>query len=334
MTACTPIINENFGKSSTPTASRTVVSTTLPLQEKWRKSNIYIENVTGVFFSNGNQLIFSDHDANNDLNWMTVLNSSNGSQLWKTKPEQYIVGTSIAVDNKRWYVSFGSTIRAYDLFTGNLLWEVTGLPMRTFHQMYVQADKLIVYSAEYYDTESTVQVVRVYDPQTGMLENNIEKAPSKSGSYILKTGSMDYWADRESVWAVENETGLDAWSVSTDEPIYGTPLLLDGEFIFASGLFSNVIALNNTTGEQIWKYDKKIVSNVAAESGVIYVIREDAALVAINAYTGKEIGHVIMMPSFTEPKDSRSIPYYVTVANHIVHVYFGDSHEIIAFQIK
>lgn len=339
LAACLPITN-NGNVFPTPITSRQIGIGTLPLYEKWRISDPSIVLITANFFTNGDQLIYIDYPASRAAHWITVLDTQTGSLLWKTDPLPFNEN-AIAVDNQTLYVLLSPNLHAYNLVTGELAWKTTGLPTRTSHRMYIEDDKLIVYSAENASEDGTLEVARTYIAKSGELESTNNYFFSKGASFILKTSlnnywsnSSDYWSDPKSIWSVSRQTGLEQWSLTVTGPVRYSPLLIDGRFIFASGLFSDIIAVDEKTGDRLWQYEKKIISNLATDSGVIYAVREDAALVAINAYNGEEIGFVSITPSFTEETGSRSIPYYVTAAKGMVIVYYGDSQEIIAFQSK
>jgi len=334
LVACLSAVNTDYG-SPTPIATRQVKSTEFSLKEYWRLSEppiIISEN----FYTNGEQLIYVGYSAPEIQ--LNVVNARNGALIWKTDPLPYN-GDAVIADTKRIYLLMGSSIHSYNLYSGELEWKVTGLPMHTIYNMYVDGNKLIVYSMENSNGNNTIGIVRTYDSKSGLLENTDNVAFSENATFIFNTStnnywsnSNNYWADSKYIWSVDNRTSLAQWSAPVTGRIQGDPLLIGNKFIFASDLFSDVIALDSKTGKKIWQYDKKIVSNIAADSGILYAIREDAALVAIDTSTDNEIGYLEISPSFTEESPgSRSISYYVTAAKGIVVVYFGDSQEIISF---
>ena len=98
-------------------------------------------------------------------------------------------------------------------------------------------------------------------------------------------------------------------------------LLLASVFSFAG----KVTVTGTATG-----YEGKAVSNLAANSGIIYLIKDDAALIGINANTGQEVYRVEVLPQFTE-NETRTMSYLVAVSDTSIYVYYGDSRELIAF---
>ncbi len=337
LAACMSAVNVDYGIPK-PMATREVKNAEFPWKEYWRLSESPVL-VSENFHTNGEQFIYVSYSASKFR--LNVVNAHNGSLIWKAGPLPYN-GDSIAVDTKRIYILTGSNLYSYNLHSGELAWEVTGLPMRTIYNIYIENNKLIVCSTENAGENNSIGIVRTYDSESGLLEKTNNIMLFESAVFILKAGTNNYWsnsnnygADPKYIWSVDSGTNSMQWSAPVTGRIQGDPLLIGNRLVLASDLFSDVIALDNKTGKKIWQYDKKIVSNIAADAGILYAIREDATLVAIDISTGNEIGHLEILPSFTEESPgSRSIPYYVTAAEGIVIVYFGDSQEIIAFQIK
>jgi outer membrane protein assembly factor BamB len=190
---------------------------------------------------------------------------------------------------------------------------------------------LLVYSEEDISSDGyEEQVVRKYDSRNGVLMGTDRiDIPQKDSSLLFKTSGSDYWADTKSLWAV-NQTHQEQWRIEIDDQVQYNPLLIDSKLIFASGIFSDVVCVDNASGYQIWKYQEKIVSDLAAWQGIVYVISTDAAIVGIDASTGKEIGHINVEPRVTETS-SRSNAYLITISEGMLFVYYGDSQELIAF---
>lgn len=301
---------------------------TLPLHESWRNP----ASISSDFFrSNGSLLVFITRNRNGTHQQINVLKANNGTLLWRTDPIQLSI-KAVTIDQQKLYFASSSRILAYDIATGKVLWEVLeALPDRTQHEMYVTGNQLMIYSIGSSASGHTKRVVRTFDTQSGALKNLEDESFPKNAGLLFKTNSIDYWTDRSSVWSVDRATKQELWNIPLDGPVQYQPVIFGDEFVFASGIFSDVIAINKKTGKHIWKYAKKVVSNLALQSETIYAVREDAAITSINVYTGEEVGNIFISPSFTEDRNSRSIPYLVTATKDMVFVYYGDSKEIIAF---
>ena len=107
---------------------------------------------------------------------------------------------------------------------------------------------------------------------------------------------------------------------------------MDATLFLSTGIFPKLQAINTNTGDQIWEYNEKLVSNIGLSQGIIYAIQIDGDLVAIDPNTGREIGYVKFSPLRTETT-SRTKAYWVATTDKNVFVYFGDSRELIAFSI-
>ncbi|MEK6751538.1 MAG: PQQ-binding-like beta-propeller repeat protein, partial [Chloroflexota bacterium] len=329
---CLPVESTSEYMAPVSMVSRSVVSVNLSLHEKWRISNLFIPHRdTSTIYSNGDFLFYVAHDNNGRTSWLSVIDTTSGSMLWKSDSLPFSEN-SLAVDERRLFLALSAKILAYDLFTGDVLWETQErLPDRTQYKMYAKDDHLIVYSAEDSAPENTMQIVRVYDSRSGILESIKSETISQDASYLLKTNTNDYWTDRTAIWSIDNQTKQQKWSMLIDGPVQYQPLLIGNKLVFASGIFSDVTAIDNDTGNQVWKYSERIISNLTMESGIIYAIREDAAVVAINLFTGEELGYITVTPGFTEESGSRVKSYLVAAANGMVFAYYGDSQELIAF---
>lgn len=312
--------------------SRSAIGTNLSLREKWRISNLFIPHrPTSTIYSNGVYLFYVSYDKDGMTHWLNVINTTDGSIVWKSESLPFSED-SLAFDEKRLFLALSAKILAYDLFTGDVLWETQEkLPGRTEYKMYIKDNHLIVYSAEDSGSGNTARVIRVYDSQSGILESIESETISQDASYLLKTNKNDYWTDRTAIWSVDNQTKQKKWSVMIDGPIQYQPLLIGNNLVFASGIFSDVTAIDTGTGNQAWRYSKRIISNLAMESGIIYAIREDAAVVAINSFNGEELGYITVSPGFTEDSGSRVKSYLVATAKDTVVAYYGDNQELIAY---
>lgn len=316
-----------------PTAipSRSIEYAQFSLQERWRDFEVLIPyRDNSIFLATENLLIIFDCETDGLTCRMRVLSADTGSLNWETQPlpysEQYII-----VDNERVYLALSTKIIAYDVTTGEVLWETEEkLPYHTQYIMRITENNLIVYSDEEIDESATKKIIRIYNTQNGKLEDSIEEVIPLNVSFVTKTDFSEYWTDRSSIWMLNSQTNQQQWHTLIEGALQYEPLLLNNIFVFASGIFSDIVALDNLNGKQIWKYDKKTVSNLSINSNVIYAVREDAAIVAIDIFTGEEIGYVNMKPEFTEDK-MRSLPFLIAVNNDMIFVYYGDSQELIAF---
>lgn len=334
LVACFPLRNKNFSVETLQISTRTVAEVNLPIHEQWRRGNIFLFNTDADrLYAYGNQLFYVSYEDGGKTRILEALDAKTGVLLWRTEPLPYLPNSlAVDVDTQRLYLALSSKIIVYNSSTGEVLWEDSLLGGRTTYQVIPIGETLLVYSEEDVSSENhEEQVIRKYDSQSGVLKS-IDRInlPQKNSSRLLTTPEFDYWSDGKSLWSINNRTSQEQWKIKIDNPVEYNPILTDLNLIFASGIFSDVVAVDNLNGEQIWKYDKKIVSNLAINSNVIYAIREDAVIIAIDILTGEEIGYVNMNPDFTED-NVRSLPFLIATNNNMIFVYYGDSQEIIAF---
>jgi outer membrane protein assembly factor BamB len=278
-----------------------------------------------------NQLLFVSFEEAGNTRRLKALNAKTGTVLWETEPLPFYAN-SLAIDAQRVYLALSSKIIVYNLSTGEVLWEDALLGGRTAYWVYPMGDALLIYSEEDVSSQGDEeQIIRKYDTQSGLLMS-VDRIgiDQKYSSLLLKTLTYDYWTDTEMLWAINNETKEEQWKVAIDNPVQYQPLLVDTKLIFASGIFSDLIGIDNISGRQIWKYETEIVSDLTAKSGTVYAIRKDAEIVAIDSSTGKEVGHIGIEPRVTETS-TRSNAYLIAVSEDMLFVYYGDSQELIAF---
>lgn len=330
--ACSSQGGREFPTTSLPISPRTVTDVNLPFHEQWRRSNLLIFNAeSDRLHVYGNQLFFVSYEDDGMTRRLEALNANTGVLLWKTEPLAFTVD-SLAADEKILYLALDRKILTYDLLTGEVLWEDALLGGRTTYWVYPLDNKVLVYSEEDVSLDGEAeQVVRTYDSQSGLLiATDRTIINQKNSSLLLKTPTYDYWTDGEMLWAINTEAKHEQWKVAIDNRVEYQPLLVDSKLIFASGIFSDVIGIDNISGDQIWKYKDKIVSDLTAISGTVYAIRTDAAIVGIDSATGEEVGYIGVEPRATETS-SRSNAYLIAVSEDMLFVYYGDSQELIAF---
>jgi outer membrane protein assembly factor BamB len=316
--------------SPTPISSRVIADITLPLHEKWRRSDVLIPfNDEAKIYALDERLFFVAYKNDGKTHWLEAIDAKSGSLLWKTQ-DLLFLENSLAADQGSLYLALAGKILAYNISTGNLLWE-THEPLlgHTKYSVYPEADKLLVYSEEDISQKGREQIIRTYNQLDGSPLKTDNITIPHNATLLLKTDLYNYWTDGTALWSI-NSSNKEQWRTNIRERIQYQPVLSGDRLIFATGIFSNITALNNITGGQIWTYNEKIVSNLAVKEGILYAIKSDATLVAINTITGEEIGYIKLTPDATET-DSRTKAYLVTATEEMLFVYCGDSQELIAF---
>lgn len=331
--SCLPRRDLNLPPTQSLESPRIVSYNNLPFYEKWRKSQVTILNPTWYRLRvYDKKLFFISYEYSTGTGRLEVLNAGNGQLLWKTEPLRDTAKSVLVVDQNRAYLAFTKEIIAYDLLTGEVVWKIPSPGDRTSYKLEILGNTLVVSSQEDVSLDgSEEQVVRIYDSQTGLLTDTQRSLiTSKNSSLLLKTLNYEYWTDTETLWAINTEGKGEQWRVMLDNRVVYEPLFGDSIFIFASGIFSDIVAIDNISGRQIWRYEDKIVSDLAMKDGIVYAIKADATIVAIDSKTGKVVGHINVAPQATET-GSRSLAFLIAVYEDLLFAYYGDSQEIIAF---
>jgi outer membrane protein assembly factor BamB len=324
-------------RSSPPTqslkSSRVTAGGNLPFHEKWRTDQVFIHNTRfNRLYAHENRLFFVSYEDNNGTGRLKALNTNDGSLLWKTEPLPNTVMSLLVADQERVYLALSDEIIAYDLSTGDAQWNAPLLGSRTSYKLDILENTLMVYSEEDISLDGSEELlVRKYDSRTGLqIDTQRSLIASKHSSLLLSTMDYEYWTDAETLWAINTKSKHEQWRVTLDNRIEYEPLFDDSIFIFASGIFSDIVAIDNISGKQTWKYQDKVVSDLTIKDGVLYAIKADAAIVGINPETGNEVGSINLEPQFTE-SGSRSLAFLIAVYENLLFTYYGDSQELIAF---
>ncbi|MBI1252472.1 MAG: PQQ-dependent dehydrogenase, methanol/ethanol family [Alphaproteobacteria bacterium] len=161
---------------------------------------------------------------------------------------------------------------------------------------------------------------------------SIVDADSEPGNWLThgRTYSEQRYSPLEQINAGNvGEMGL-AWSyeLPSNRGASATPIVVDG-VMYVTSAWSNVVALNAATGEEIWKWDAEVprsrgqyaccdVTNrgVAVWNGKVYVATIDGRLVALNAEDGAV--------AWSQLTVDQSKPYTITgaprAANGLIYI--------------
>lgn len=271
------------------------------------------------------------------------INAETGSIEW-TKMEEYKASTgfklAVFANDHLFYVVFSSIwrapinttgaskIRAYQSDSGDSVWtrpisRATSIDslMITELTIGIDADN----SKNYY----------VLDAQTGQI---LETRSKEENDFLWfsKDGILYESTRFHSVQAIESETGEILWQSSLAMSFEYPPILNDGVLLLRSGNSASVgvvYALDIQTGEILWQYSG-VVSNVAAENSIAYLLTLDAQLIAINVRTGDILDAVDFSTSEFVLQDNNSFRhgFSVAVLEDIVSIHLGDSQQLFAFQ--
>lgn len=311
-------------------SSRSITETTLPVNEIWRISNIILPySATLNMFASGGYVCVESYDNSRKLASLQMLNANSGEVLWRINdiPPVY----SINMNQQKVFIAVSWEIRAYNLFDGELLWKSEHLPDYTnyiFHPTI--KEKVLVYSVDA-SFGKRDQVLRYYNVKDGALEM-IREEISPTEHLVFRLPDMDLWTGDNKFWKISRPENELQWEIDLPQRLRDFPILMNKTLFLSSGIFPKLQAININTGDQIWEYNEKLVSNIRLSQSILYAIQVDGDLVAIDPNTGREIGYVKFSPSRAETT-SRTKAYWVATTDKNIFVYFGDSRELIAFSI-
>jgi outer membrane protein assembly factor BamB len=90
------------------------------------------------------------------------------------------------------------------------------------------------------------------------------------------------------VYAVHEKNGKIVWKFAVGDPIYSSPVAIEGK-VYAISVLSGMICLDGTTGAQLWTAPK-IIQFVATSPTRIYACDQLGRLAILDAHSGTRLG--------------------------------------------
>ncbi len=263
-----------------------------------------------------------------------VLNIHTGELLWSAPSFDQV--SSVTYGEGRIFVQVSrSTFRAYDLETGQMLWQSSVENQSTIHYD-ARHQSLIAIPLTHPGNYSWL------DPISGrLLRTEENKVPARSfpGTWPIVEngriyeGALVIDAATGTPLCIHPESGGDLVPGANGD--YDLPLI--GDMLYISTEL-NLVAFDTVACQPRWQYQPrgtfgrgqpKVVSNPAVLNGVVYAIFSDATVRAVDQQSGQEIGYWqanAVKYSFT---DNSAIPG-VAVSNNTLIASFGNG-QIYAF---
>jgi len=336
LTGCMKIsqIKQAADPTSTPVATqepKKVVETNLPVLEIWRwKGNIYSRNSPSLLIVE-DYLILATRDTDLQVR-LIVFDATNGNVMWNKPfdsspyPNNF---NSLYADKKQIYIGSSNYVQAFNLNNGELLWMGAEQPWdkRGTLDVYYQEGVVEAYS------DYTLYIL---DPQTGKTIETIE-----SPEILMKVGEKYYETYDPNYHILEAKnitTDTLFWSKNLHEKIQLWPIFINDKMYLSLGAdygINNrqIVALSTRDSQILWRSDG-YVSNVTLSQDLLFAIKGDASIVAINAITGEQMGEVTMEPAQTyQYKGTQHWgDYLIAASDKYVAAYYGDSQELIVFE--
>jgi outer membrane protein assembly factor BamB len=311
-------------------ASRAIVRNSLPLSEKWRATTFNpfqyppMKAIDNLLLVEGR-----DDDAfSKSYYYLSAFDAQTGALKWKIGD---LLGSFDVLNaDREWvYLGYAAIVIAYDLDDGKELWRSEPLATRdTIDQIDIQNGSIIVYT----DEHEKEQVIWVLDARSGEIKETRRYSYRK---LFCGSSTHDYWIGDGMVWAGRkgDQDPLDA-TVVKDVPIGPCYVTSEGFVIIRSDPYdARLYAISEESGQVAWTYSDVIISNVVQSGKILYAIRKDGSLVGIDIQSGREIGRI----EFSQAQDvvsQLSEPYVLSADDNQLHAYWGDSQELITFEVQ
>ena len=311
-----------------PLGSHRVVSSSLPLAEIWRYRAGYAEaldlqlNPPPLVIARDKILISAYVDANDRAHSDSLLTAralDSGEILWQTRysgVDRYD-GTRINFhyfDEKlnRLYLQYSFNIGAFDTETGKQLWVTPSLGDHTTYVFaHEQQDGVLTVRTNNYE-------LLTFDPNDGRL---------------LSRGKIAYFLSitHEGTEIPIPRTTEFKWVFDCYRPVIW-PTFVGAEDVLLECSPSNYMLsrANYKTGQTVWSFPRRFVSNYSIRGNTLYILDEFAQLGAVNIETGTFSGMMIFDGEMTDTAHIR--PFWIAIQDPYLFIYFGDTQELVAFK--
>jgi outer membrane protein assembly factor BamB len=306
----------------------------LELREIWRWSgSILSHNAPSLIVVNDYIVVATiGDDAGIQI---VTFDARTGNVLWKQPyAASNLPGSfwSVNAATGQIYVGSGSYVQSLDLHTGELLW-IGGKERSGWHgsrNVYPKGDQLEVY---WYASGNNF--LYTLDAATGDVLEIVQKP-----QILFRMNGIDYeQGTRYRIVARDNATQQLLWEQEIGRKIQLWPIFIDNIMYVSTGPDygiddRQIFALSTQTGKIIWQSPEEFVSNIAFGQSMLFAIRGDASIVALDPQSGKKVGELTMTPAATYQYtgDQRYGDYIIEASSKFVVAYYKDSRELIVFE--
>ena len=215
-----------------------------------------------------------------------------------------------------------ATVQSYQTDAGKLLWS-TRLPWaHSTDDIYFAANKIFVHTndGEFFILD-----------QEGEILNSF----SEMNRTFLAINDVIYLEYNSGIKAVRISSKEELWRVELDNRYTDAPIFDDGTiFIRTWHDPPSVYAIDQNSGEILWKISQNVHSNLFVLGEKIYFLSFDGSLVTIRRNTGEEISRVMFSPAFDLDKQNGGYFICGDPTNNVLAVSFGDNSQIMGLKMK
>ena len=252
-----------------------------------------------------------------------AFDAQSGRQLWATQfgtergNSASLYGGGVSVANGRLYATNGlGFVAALDAGNGGIAWQVRpggplrGAPTVTDDTLYVMSQDNQIYSLKATDgttnwsSSAALEIAGVFGTASPAVAQGTVVAGFSSGelnAYRYENGRQ-VWQDALARTSIST-------SVANLSDIDADPVIDQGQ-VFAVGQGGRMVALDLITGQRIWELNIAGISTPWVAGDWVFVVTDDAKLVAIARATGK-VRWINQLPAFENPKAKRGPISYV-----------------------
>lgn len=328
---CTGVYNSYAPR---PEPTRQFQNGTLALTEVWRWSvalNPSIEQVVSA----GGTVVFDSAEYGLDLQ---AINLRTGQPVWQIADEKMHAWAMTADDRKLYIVmgtDSGTEIVTYRASDGQRFWDtrLKNAPGHAAYRLRMKNTLLQVYT---YPPDAT-WLYQLDTAGIGEVSSVSQAQRSPLSELWLQVDGRSYWRSNDTVTGRVSLIASDSytnqlyweWRMPVDSNyVHELPVVVEQQMFLNFG--DSVVNLDLNTGQPIWHTSvaQGIVSNFAQGERNGCFLRRDAALVCLDLQSGVITGELYFQPT-TDPNRAR---YRVLMAENMILVYFGDTHELIALE--
>ena len=226
---------------------------------------------------------------------LTVLNRLSGELEWKRELDESVSG-GLEVDSQRlYYATFQGELVCLDRYSGKQIWrreltsEAISAPSSNGRSVAVQTIDGKLFS---FETTEGIQRWR-YDSVGPILSLRGTSSPLISKNFTITT-----FANGEML-AFDNNNGSTFWKASIGLPQGRTELerlvdadgkaVIDAERVYAASYQGRVVALNATTGSEVWSKPISSYGGVAVGFAHVFVANDEGEVLAFNKLKANEV---------------------------------------------
>lgn len=253
---------------------------------------------------------------------LVCLESQSGDLLWNYESG---VHDSITVTSNGIFVTYISpaSVRKYDFQNGNIVWKNSKLGGG-------------VGSSYLYFQDGQIEVVFIHE-RTVILNADGEVVRTIKGDSVFVSQRDEILIDFDGLQSNKPNSNDILWKYE-DTRINSAPLFTDGKIFVLKSFSKTEYALDRNTGKLLWEIPK-VLGNFAYSPNrhVVYTLRENGELLAIDENSGKESVIAKFSPApflYSDGVVDSGYQLSYDEKENILVVYIGDSRQLFAFREK